>query len=407
MTGLAQKNGAVTSHIRVGHRPEDIHAVRVAAGEADLVLGCDMLVAAGSEALAKMQASRTRLVINIAEVPTADFTRNPEWTFPGGDMQAELKGAVGAGSVDFVNGTRIATALMGDAIATNLFMLGYAWQKGLVPISAAAIERSIELNGVAVESNRKAFTWGRRTAHDPKAVEKVATPADVIPISQRVSRNLDELVARRAEFLTGYQDAAYAERYRKLVNRVRQVEADRVGGTRLTEAVARYYFKLLAYKDEYEVARLFTRPEFMQRVDSAFEGDFKLRFHLAPPLIAKPDPVTGEPRKRAFGPWMMSVFRLLARLKGLRGTALDVFGYSEERRRERRLVAEYERTLEEILVGLGRDNHATAVALASIPEEIRGFGPVKARHLGKAKAHEEELLARFRAAGGAPEKAAA
>jgi indolepyruvate ferredoxin oxidoreductase len=407
MTGLAQKNGAVTSHIRVGRRPEDIHAVRVAAGEADLVLGCDMLVAAGSEALAKMQTARTRLVINSAEVPTADFTRNPEWTFPGGDMQAELKGAVGAGSADFVDGTRIATALMGDAIATNLFMLGFAWQKGLVPVSAAAIERAIELNGVAVEANRTAFTWGRRMAHDPKAVEKVASPADIIPISHRVSRNLDELVARRAEFLIGYQDAAYAERYRKLVNRVRQVEADRVGGTRLTEAVARYYFKLLAYKDEYEVARLFTRPDFMQRVDGAFEGDFKLRFHLAPPLIAKPDPVTGEPRKRAFGPWMMSVFRLLARLKGLRGTALDIFGYSDERRRERELIVDYEQALEEILAGLGRDNHATAVAIASIPEEIRGFGPVKARHLEKAKVHEAALLTRFRAAGGAPEKAAA
>jgi len=407
MTGLAQKNGAVTSHVRFGNRPEDIHAVRIAAGEADLVLGCDMLVAGGSEALAKMRSGRTRLVINSAEVPTADFTRNPEWTFPGGDVQAELKAAVGAASADFVDGTRIATALMGDAIATNLFMLGYALQKGLVPVSAAAIERAIELNGVAVEANLKAFVWGRRTAHDARAVEKVATPGDVIPLSQRLSRNLDEIIARRVEFLTGYQDAAYAERYRKLVNRVRQIEADRVGGTRLTEAVARYYFKLLAYKDEYEVARLFTRPEFAKRVDAAFEGNFRLRFHLAPPIIAKPDPVTGEPRKRVFGPWMMSVFRLLARLKGLRGTALDVFGYSEERRRERQLIDDYEKTIVEVLDGLSRDNHATAVGIASIPEEIRGFGPVKARHIERAKAGEARLLAEFRVSDGAPEKAAA
>jgi indolepyruvate ferredoxin oxidoreductase len=407
MTGLAQKNGAVMSHIRFGNRPEDIHAVRIAAGEADLVLGCDMLVAAAGEALAKMQAGRTRLVINSAEVPTADFTRNPEWSFPGGDMQAELRAAVGTGSADFVDGTRIATALMGDAIATNLFMLGYAWQKGLVPVSAGAIERAIELNGVAVEANRKAFLWGRRAAHDLQAVERVATPGDVIPLAQRVSRNLDEIVARRVEFLTGYQDAAYAARYRGLVNRVRQTEADRVGGTRLAEAVARYYFKLLAYKDEYEVARLYARPEFMQRVNAAFEGDFRLRFHLAPPLIAKPDPTTGEPRKRAFGPWMMSAFRLLAALKGLRGSAFDVFGYSEERRRERQLIVDYERTIEEILAGLSRENHATAVAIAAIPEEIRGFGPVKARHLEKARAHEADLLARFRAHGSAPEKAAA
>jgi len=407
MTGLAQKNGAVMSHIRFANRPEDIHAVRIAAGEADLVLGCDMLVAAGGEALAKMRSGRTRLVINSAAVPTADFTRNPEWTFPAGDIQAELKAAVSAASADFVQGTRIATALMGDAIATNLFMLGYAWQKGLVPVSADAIERAIELNGVAVESNRKAFLWGRRAAHDLHAVERVASPADVIPLSPRASRNLDELVARRVEFLTAYQDAAYAERYRALVNRVRQAEADRVGGTRLTEAVARYYFKLLAYKDEYEVARLYARPEFAQQVSAAFEGGFKLRFHLAPPLIARPDAVTGEPRKRVFGPWMMTVFRLLARLKGLRGTALDIFGYSEERRRERQLIVDYGKAIEEVLAGLSRDNHATAVAIAEIPEEIRGFGPVKARNLEKAKASESELLARFRAPGEVPRKAAA
>jgi len=397
MTGLAQKNGAVMSHVRFGNRPEDIHAVRIAAGEADLVLGCDMIVAAGAEALAKMQAGRTRLVINSAAVPTAEFTRNPDWAFPGADMQAELTAAVGAGSTDFVDAARLATALMGDAIATNLFMLGYAWQKGLVPVSAAAIGRAIELNGVAVEMNRKSFLWGRRAAHDLAAVAKVATPADVVPMSQRLARNLDEVIARRVEFLADYQDAAYADRYRNLVARVRQAEADRIGGAKLAEAVARYYFKLLAYKDEYEVARLFTRPEFRQRLDAAFEGDFKLRFHLAPPLLARPDPVTGEPRKRAYGEWMMGAFRLLARLKGLRGTAFDLFGYSAERRLERQLIADYERTVETILARLNRDTHATAVAIASIPEEIRGYGPVKARHIRHAQAKQAELLAQLRA----------
>ncbi|MCL4801389.1 MAG: indolepyruvate ferredoxin oxidoreductase family protein [Burkholderiales bacterium] len=407
MTGLAQKNGAVMSHVRFGNRPEDIHAVRIAAGEADLVLGCDMVVAASPEALAKMQAGRTRLVINSAAVPTADFTRNPDWTFPGGDMQAELTAAVGGGSADFVDATRLATALMGDAIATNLFMLGYAWQKGLVPVSAAAIERAIELNGVAVDANRKSFQWGRRAAHDAAAVAKVATPAEVVPLSQRLSRGIDEVIARRVEFLTDYQDAAYAERYRKLVDRVRQAEADRIGGTKLAEAVARCYFKLLAYKDEYEVARLYTRPEFRQRLEAAFEGDYRLRFHLAPPLLARPDPVTGEPRKRAYGPWVIGVFEVLARLKWLRGTAFDLFGYGAERRRERQLVAEYERTVETLLAHLNRDTHATAVAIASLPEEIRGFGPVKARHLERTKAKEAELLARLEAAAAAPKRVAA
>ena len=396
MTGLAQKNGAVMSHVRVAARPEDLYSARIAAGEADAVIGCDMVVAASAEAQSKMQASRTRLVINSAEVPTAEFTRNPNWLFPGADMHAELEAAVGKSQTDFVGATRLATALLGDAIATNPFMLGFAYQKGLVPVSAAAIERAIELNGVAVEANKKAFLWGRRAAHDLARVEKAATPAEVIPIAQHLSRSLDETIARRVEFLTDYQDAAYAARYRALVDRARQVEADRGLGTKLTEAVARNHFKLMAYKDEYEVARLYTRPEFLQRLQGAFEGEYALKFHLAPPILAKPDPVTGVPRKRAFGSWMMSVFRLLARLKGLRGTAFDVFGRTEERRTERQLIVDYERIVGELLARLDRDNHAAAVAIAGIPDEIRGFGHVKAASLKPAKAKEAELLAAFR-----------
>jgi indolepyruvate ferredoxin oxidoreductase len=396
MTGLAQKNGAVMSHVRIARRPEDIHAVRIAAGEADCVIGCDMVVAAGAEAQSKMQTGRTRLVINSAAVPTAEFTRNPNWLFPGADMQSELKAAVGAANAEFVDATRLATALMGDAIATNPFMLGFAYQRGFVPVSAAAIERAIELNGVAVEANKQSFLWGRRAAHEPARVEKVATPAEVIPISQHLSRSLDELIARRAEFLTDYQDAAYAGRYRALVNRVRQTESDRGLGAKLTEAVARYFFKLMAYKDEYEVARLYTRPEFAQRLQATFEGDYTLKFHLAPPILAKPDPVTGVPRKREFGPWMMSAFKVLATLRGLRGTALDPFGRTEERRMERQLIADYEQTVEELLAKLDRDNHATAVAIASVPDEIRGYGHIKLRTLKTAKANEADLLAAFR-----------
>jgi indolepyruvate ferredoxin oxidoreductase len=397
MTGLAQKNGAVMSHVRFGNRPEDLYAPRIAAGEADCVIGCDMVVAAGAEAQSKMQAGRTKLVINSASVPTAEFTRNPNWLFPGSDMQAELTAAVGSANADFTDATRLATALMGDAIATNPFMLGFAFQKGLLPVSAASIERAIELNGVAVDANKKSFLWGRRAAHDTARVEQAATPTEVIPISQRVSRSLDEIIARRAEFLTDYQDAKYATRYRALVDRARTVETDRGLGTKLSEAVARYYFKLMAYKDEYEVARLYTRPEFTQRLGMTFEGNYQLKFHLAPPILARPDPVTGVPRKRAFGPWMMSAFRMLARLRTLRGTAFDLFGHTEERRLERQLIVDYERVIDELLIRLDRDNHATAVAIASIPEEIRGFGHVKKRHLTAAKTKEAELLAAFRA----------
>jgi indolepyruvate ferredoxin oxidoreductase len=406
MTGLAQKNGAVMSHLRIANRPEDLYAARIGAGEADCVIACDMVVAAGSEAQSKMQAGRTRLVVNSAEVPTAEFTRNPNWQFPGSDMQGELKAAVGPADADFVDATRLATALMGDAIATNPFMLGYAYQKGLVPVSAAAIERAIELNGVAVEANRKAFLWGRRAAHDLARVERMATPAEVIPIAQHFSRSLDETIARRIEFLGDYQDAAYAARYRALVDRVRQVETDRGLGTKLTEAVARCYFKLMAYKDEYEVARLYARPEYMQRLNATFEGDFRLKFHLAPPILSKPDPATGEARKREFGPWVMSAFRILAGLKGLRGTAFDVFGRTEERRLERQLIVDYQRTLEEVVAKLDRANHAAAVAIASVPEEIRGFGHVKMRHLKAAKEKEAKLLAAFRAPASVPAKAA-
>ena len=396
MTGLAQKNGAVMSHVRISNRPEDLHAVRIAAGETECVIGCDMVVAAGAEAQSKMQAGRTRIVINNAQVPTAAFTRDPDWKFPGADMQSELKAAAGAGNADFVDATGLATALMGDAIATNPFMLGFAYQRGLIPVSAAAIERAIELNGVAVEANKKAFVWGRRAAHELARVEQLAKPAAVIPLSQHLSRSLDELIARRVEFLTDYQDAKYAARYRVLIDRVRQVEIDRGLGTKLTEAVARYAFKLMAYKDEYEVARLYTRPEFRQRLQATFEGDYKLKFHLAPPILAKPDPVTGVPRKREFGPWMMPAFKLLARLRGLRGTPFDLFGRTEERRLERQLITGYEQTVDELLARLGRDNHATAVAIASIPEEIRGYGHIKLRTLKTAKANQADLLAAFR-----------
>jgi indolepyruvate ferredoxin oxidoreductase len=397
MTGLAQKGGAVISHVRIARRPEDIHATRVAAGEANLVLGCDLVVAAGSEALGKMREGLTRVVLNSHETPTGDFTRNPDLAFPGAALVDFVKQAVGATAADVVEGTRIATALLGDSIATNLFMLGFAFQRGLIPVSGEAILKAIELNGVALEMNTQAFLWGRRAAVDLAAVEKIAAPRSVPPAKQ-ISRSLDEMVARRTAELTAYQDSAYAQRYRALVERVRAAEADKAKGrTGLAEAVARYYHKLLAYKDEYEVARLYTDGDFLKALHQRFEGDFKLQFHLAPPLLAPRDPVTGELQKRAYGRWVFTAFKLLAGLKGLRGTWLDPFGRTAERKRERALIAEYEAVVEELIAGLGHDNHALAVEIASVPEHIRGYGHIKDRHLAEAKAHEAELLAAFRA----------
>jgi indolepyruvate ferredoxin oxidoreductase len=328
---------------------------------------------------------------------TGDFTRQADLDFPAAALRRAVAQTAGARAA-FVDATRLAVALLGDAIATNLFMVGFAYQQGLLPVSAAAIERAIELNRVAAGMNRRAFRWGRRAALDPAAVEATAAPVAAPADDQRPAASLEEAIARRVAFLTDYQDAAYAERYRALVLRVRQVEAERAPGRgELTDAVARYYFKLLAYKDEYEVARLYTNGEFRTRLASLFEDPSQLRIHLAPPLWAARDPTTGELRKRAYGPWILVAMRWLARLRRLRGTACDPFGYSAERRTERNLVGAYERVVEELLSGLGLDNHEVAVAIARIPEQIRGYGHVKQRHLERARQREAELLAAYRA----------
>jgi len=401
MAGLAQKGGAVFSHVQIAPKPEDLFSTRIAMGEADLLLGCDLIVSVSNEALSKVRAGVTRAVVNSAESPTAEFVLNPNWQFAGGTMTQQLRDAVGVEvHCGFVDASGLTTALLGDAIYTNPFVLGYAWQKGWIPLAYETLNRAIELNGVAIENNKRAFEWGRAAAHDLDAVRKAAFPAQVIEL-KRPASTLDEMVRRRGEFLTGYQNAVYAKRYADLVERVRKVESDRLGGaTKLAEAVARHYFKLLAYKDEYEVARLHSDPAFRARIAAQFEGiegkRYKLNFYLAPPLFAKPDPVTGKVKKMRFGPWMMTAFGALAKLKFLRGTALDLFGATAERRTERALIGEYEKLIDELLGKLAADNHAVAVQLASLPEEVRGYGHVKERHLAAARTKWAELLAKFR-----------
>jgi len=273
-------------------------------------------------------------------------------------------------------------------------ILGYAWQKGWVPLSRAALMRAIELNNVQVDNNKAAFEWGRQAAHDFARVEKLLTNADAKVIEFKKRDTLESLIARRVEFLTGYQNAAYAETYRDFVAQVQQQEA-RLGKTSLSEAVARYLFKLMAYKDEYEVARLHSDPAFLQRIEDMFEGDYKINYHLAPPLTAKRNE-KGELVKQKFGPSMLRNFRLLARLKGLRGGALDIFGKTEERRTERALIQQYRASIEEILRTLSVDNHATALEIARIPDQIKGYGHIKERNLKAAQARWDELLARYR-----------
>ncbi|HVR80472.1 MAG TPA: DUF6537 domain-containing protein, partial [Luteimonas sp.] len=455
-TGLAQKGGAVTTHIRIAKSPADIHAVRIAAGEADLVLGCDMVVVNDYWALSKIRAGRSHVVLNSYEAMPGTFTTRPDMQFPATDIIAAVKTALGGDDPHVVDATQLATALLGDAIMSNLFILGYAWQQGLVPLSFDSIMRAVELNGAAIEMNKTAFAWGRLAVIDPQAVAEAAglvhnvqTTAEstphVLPMlspgeweghewganaapaptrnedelrhvpehadqngdtgdnvaflpldDERLSRSIDEVISRRVQFLTDYQNASYAKRYSAFVAKVRDVESKKApGSTDLTEAVARYAFKLMAYKDEYEVARLYTSGDFKRKLEQQYEGDYKLKFHLAPPLLAKKD-ANGHLIKQEFGPWVFTAFKWLARFRGLRGTAFDIFGKTAERRMERQLIVDYFATIEGLLPTLDGGNAGLAAEIAAIPEHIRGYGHVKDAHLRTAKAREAELLAQWK-----------
>jgi indolepyruvate ferredoxin oxidoreductase len=400
MAGLAQKGGAVYSHMRIAERPEDIHAIRIAAGAADLVLGGDIVVAGNKKVLAAVKHGKTEMVINLAEFLPGDFTRNADFSLPTERLKRAIVADAGRDKTHFIDATRAATALFGASVGANIFLVGYAYQLGAIPLAAASIERAIELNGEAVEMNKAAFAWGRRAVVEPAVVEALIRPApEATSDARTLSQSFDDIVARRVAFLTAYQNAAYAARYRRLVERTKAAEAARAPGkTGLADAVARYLFKLMAYKDEYEVARLYSDGAFVKQVNSELGGEH-LRFHvhLAPPLLARRDKATGEPRKMTFGPWIFPLFGLLAKFKFLRGTAFDPFGYSTERTTERALVRDYEALLDEVLAKLNGDNHHIAVGLAAIPEKIRGFGHVKMRHLKAAKADETALLDQFRA----------
>ena len=398
MAGLAQKGGAVYSHVRLANSPEEIHAIRVAAGSADLVLGCDLVVTGMKKVLAGVSPGRTALVVNTAETYPGDFTRNPDFSLPAARLRREIDRVARGERLDFLDATAIATAVLGNAIAANMMMLGFAFQKGAIPLSAAAIERAIALNGEAVPMNLEAFRLGRRAAAHPEGLAKLVASLKAPTKARTLSETLDEAVARRVEFLTAYQSKRYAKSYERLVAKVREAEADRVPGSdQLSWAVARNLFKLMAYKDEYEVARLYSDGAFQEQVNQTFEGEnLRFTFHLAPPLLAPKDKKTGLPKKITFGPWMMKAFGVLARFKGLRGTPLDVFGYTAERRTERQLIRDYKALIEEIVTRLSPQTHVTAVGLASIPAKIRGFGHVKERNLKAAKAEEAVLLERLR-----------
>ncbi len=391
--GLAQKGGATWSHVLVGENQDDIRTTRVGMAAADLIIGCDPIVTAGKETVMRMRAGRTHVALNSYSTPTAAFVKNASWKNPAEECVASIVEAVGADGVGSFNADAAALKLMGDTIYVNPMILGYAWQKGWIPLSRESILRAIELNDVAVGNNKTAFEWGRRAANDWASVEKLLSPGQVIEFRKKES--LADLIARRVEFLTSYQNAAYAQEYQSFIDKVAGAEAP-LGKTVLTENAARYLFKLMAYKDEYEVARLHTETGFREKVGAMFEGDYKLNYHLAPPLLARKN-AKGELQKSRFsGAWVVPAFRVLARLKGLRGTALDLFGYTEERKTERALIGQYRESLQEVLTSLNAANHATAVEIARIPELIKGYGHVKERNLAAARGKWADLMDRFR-----------
>ncbi|MDZ4101070.1 MAG: indolepyruvate ferredoxin oxidoreductase family protein [Hydrogenophaga sp.] len=399
--GLAQKGGATWSHVLIGAQQDDIRTTRVAAASADLIIGCDPIVSANKETWQRLRAGRTHVALNVSATPTAAFVKNPDWQNPAQACVDALVHSLGAESVGAFDAETAATRLMGDSLYTNPMMLGYAWQKGWLPLQLPSLMRAIELNAVQVDKNKAAFEWGRRAAHDPQSVaglwQKAGTGEQVIQFKKRDS--LDDLIARRVEFLTGYQNAAYAAEYQRFVAHVRSAEAP-LGKTTLSEAVVRNLFKLMAYKDEYEVARLHSDPAFHARLASQFEGDFKLKVHLAPPLIAKKNE-RGELVKQPFGPFMFTAFKWLARFKGLRGTALDIFGRTEERRTERALIGEYRADIEALLPALNATNQELAAEIARVPEHIKGFGHVKERNLAAARSRRDTLLAQWNLPAGA------
>ncbi len=402
--GLAQKGGATWSHVLIGRTQDDIRTTRVGMAAADLVIGCDPIVAANKETVLRMREGRTHVALNSHGTPTAAFVKDGAWKNPSEKCAADVARAVGPSGLSMFDADAVASQLMGDTLYVNPMLLGYAWQKGWVPLTRESLLRAIELNNVQVENNKTAFEWGRQAAHDRTRVERLlagAGGAQVIEFKKR--ETIESIIARRVEFLTGYQNAAYAQTYRDFVAKVQQEEA-KLGKTSLSEAVARYLFKLMAYKDEYEVARLHSDPAFLKRIDDMFEGDYTINYHLAPPMTADRNE-KGEMVKKKYGPSMLRNFKLLAKLKGLRGGALDVFGKTEERQTERALIRQYRASIEEVLQSLNADNHATAVEIARIPEQIKGYGHVKDRNLAAARERWSALMTQYRQPAALPAQA--
>ncbi len=375
MAGLAQKGGAVVSHVRLANSPDDIHATRVSARGADLILGFDVVVTAGKEALSKINPGITRVLTNTHKTITGHFTKNPDYFFPAEAMETDIIKTAGATHAEFLDAQEIATNLMGDSLMTNMFMVGYALQKGYIPVSHEALKEAIRLNGVAIQDNLMALQWGRLAATNMTAVESFLHRTHAVDEDHILSETAEQIIDRRAGFLAAYQSKRYARQYRRIIAQVRKVEAE-VETDQLTRDIAQSLYRLMAYKDEYEVARLYTNGDFKRRLDEQFEGKYQLQFHLAPPLMSKRNE-KGELQKKVYGSKMMLAFKLLSLFKFLRGTPFDVFGYTAERRMERRLIKDYQKMIDRMVGTVRVDNVAQMCEIAQLPQKIRGFGHVK------------------------------
>jgi indolepyruvate ferredoxin oxidoreductase len=398
-TGLAQKFGAVLSHVRIATDRERVHGMRIPHGQVDLLLGADLMIATDKEPLAMLSPTRSAVIVNTHEEMPPRFIREPDMEYPAERLLAELKAHSRPGGLATLDATRLAAALLGDSIAANVFMLGFAFQKGLIPLSSQALYRALELFGRSVKMNKRTFDWGRYTAAEPERVLALAYGSE----PKRAPDTLPELIERRSRFLVEYQNEAYAARFRSLVDRVAAGErAAQPASTALALATARSYFRLLAYKDEYEVARLHTSADFLPELKRHFGERFKIRFHFSAPLFERTDPATGRPRKREYGGWMLPVLRILARLKFLRGTPFDIFGRSRERRVERQLIADYERLVDEVLADLCPEKLEQAVAILGLAESIKGYGFIKDRSIERYRRELEQMRSRWNQSRPAP-----
>lgn len=391
-TGFAQKGGAVISHVRIGSSPQTLHQVRIVDGRADAVVLCDVLVGTDPRCVRVLAKNRSRVLVNHTEIPSGQFVQNRNADIHLQQRIESLQSAVGHERLETIQANELMERIMGNTVYSNVFLLGYAWQSGLVPVSLEALLQAIEINGVKIEENQRALAWGRLAVQDRG---HVLDAAGLVTVAQPV-KTLDELIQHRGQLLVAYQNENYAQQYKDFVDRVRKREqATCPGSTVLTEVAAKYLYKLMAYKDEYEVARLYTDGEFLKKLGETFEGDYQLTFHLAPPIINRGLDPLGRPKKSSFGPWMMGALKVLAKLKVIRGTAIDPFGRFAERREERSMIDDYRALIEEIIIELSETNHAIAVDCASLPDQVRGYGPVKTESMRQYYELRAALLHRF------------